>query len=54
MTKKSVIFTDQDRFELLWMHYHCQVDENRAIHRSLNDLRKDIKRLEDELKARTN
>lgn len=32
--------TEQEIFELMWKHYHLQVDENRAVSRSLDDIRK--------------
>lgn len=32
--------TIEERFELMWKHYHLQVDENRAVSRSLDDIRK--------------
>jgi hypothetical protein len=46
--------TDKERFELIWQHYHQQIDENRAIHVSLTELREKIKELENALIARTN
>lgn len=46
--------TEKQMLELLWDHYHCQIDENRAVHRSLEELREDIKELKDELATRTN
>jgi hypothetical protein len=46
--------TKDERFELLWTHYHRQLDENRAVGRALDELRELIRELKDELKARTN
>lgn len=31
--------TNDERFELMWNHYHMQVDENRAVSRQLDELR---------------
>lgn len=44
--------TDNERFELLWRHYHAQIDENRAVSRSINDIRNNsinIKDLSDKI-----
>jgi len=29
----------EERLELLWDHFHKQIDENRAVHRSLESMR---------------
>jgi len=44
--------TNDERFELLWIHYHRQLDENRAVGRALDELRGRVKELEHELNAR--
>lgn len=31
--------TDSERFEVLWLHHQRQIDENRAVHQSLEELR---------------
>jgi hypothetical protein len=43
--------TNEERFELLWEHYHRQVDENRAVSRALDELREQVRELKDELKS---
>jgi hypothetical protein len=44
--------TKEERFELLWTHYHRQLDENRAVGRALDELREQVRELKDELNAR--
>lgn len=46
--------TKDERFELLWVHHHRQLDENRAVGRALNELREQVRELKDELNARAN
>lgn len=31
--------TNKERFEILWTCHHRQIDENRAVHKSLEELR---------------
>jgi hypothetical protein len=42
--------TDSERFELLWSNHHKQIDENRAVHRSLNELRNNIEEIKISIK----
>jgi hypothetical protein len=44
---------DSERFELLWFHYHKQIDENRAVHKSLNELRNRLSNLERRVKKKS-
>jgi len=44
--------TNEERLNLLWEHYHRQVDENRAVSRALDELREQVRELKDELKSR--
>lgn len=41
--------TEAERFELIWQHYHKQIDENRAVSRSLEALREEIQTIKDDL-----
>ena len=43
----------EERFEVLWIHHHRQLDENRAVHRALEELRKQVQELQDDIKSRT-
>ena len=33
--------TNDERFEVMWAHHHRQIDENRAVSRALDELRKE-------------
>lgn len=46
--------TKDERFELLWDHYHRQVDENRYVNRTLDEIRQRLRELESEFKAGAN
>jgi hypothetical protein len=36
--------TNDERFELMWNHYHKQIDENRAVSRALDNCRERIEK----------
>ena len=40
---------EADRYDLLWQHYHKQIDENRAISRSLEAICEEIQIIKDDL-----
>lgn len=45
--------SNQERFEVLWNHYRNQIDENRAVYKTLDEMRNRIKELENALATRT-
>ena len=46
--------SNEERFELLWIHYHRQLDENREVQRALKEIRERLRELENEIKPGTN
>lgn len=44
--------SDKERLEMLWCHYHSQVDENRAVCKILDEMRERIKELENVIATR--
>jgi hypothetical protein len=34
--------TNDEKFERMWMHYHHQIDENRAVNKHMDEMREEL------------